>query len=220
MKPEIRGQKSEVSLKVLPSADAEHAKILEAQFGKAERGMIEVVVLGAALCATRDELKRRAINGGENVSLKAWLAEHLPERKYAAAMRAMTLAENAAKMGKLTGNLDIGWLLTASMGELSSELEAKRAKLERLLAQSSGNQLLLWGKEKDAGSADAKHAPRGPARQVQIEQETAEHFWNDWLVNTHREGMKETSWMHLQPSTIRRIAELAKDLASKVKAAT
>ena len=182
--------------------------------------MIEIVVLGAGLVATRDELKRRAIEGGESVSLKQWLEKHLPERSYSTANRAMQLAENAAKMARLTGNTDLGWLLTAGAGELSRDLEAKRAKLEKLLSESSQRQLLLWGGRGDAQGAERKHEPRGPAREVKIEQETAEHFWNDWLVNTHREGMKETSWMHLQPSTIRRIAELAKDLASKVKAAT
>lgn len=150
------GTKNEAGLSVLPNKDEAHAKALDAQFEKAHRGMVEIVVLGAALVATRDELKRRALEQGVSMKasggLKAWMEEHLPNRNYATAFRAMQLAENAAKMAKLSGSVDIGWLLTAGAGEMSRDLENKRARLEKLLADNSQNQLLLWGGEKTSAT--------------------------------------------------------------------
>lgn len=203
-------------LKVI-NAHEEQAKILDAQFDKATRGMIEIVVLGAALIATRDELKRRAVTEGhiDRAGLKGWLAEHLPHRSYSTAHRAMQLAENAAKMAKLSGNVDIGWLLTASAGEMSADLEAKRTKLEKLLAANSQNQMLLFGGAK----SDAKPRPvvgGGAAREVHLEKETAEAFWSDLLVAMEVEGFKEASWMHLDKSTRKALAECLRDLAAKI----
>lgn len=197
------------------SADREQAKLLDAQFAKAERGMVEIVVLGAALIATKGELTRRAIEGGDSVSLKAWLAEHLPERSYSAAHRSMQVAEAAVKAAKLSGSTDLGWLLTAGAGELSRDLESKRAKLEKILAETSQRQLLLWGAEKTATKPDAKGHRTGGAHHDH-EKDTAEAFWSDLLVSLEVEGFKEASWMHLDKTTRKALAESLRDLSVKI----
>jgi len=196
------------------SADREQAKLLDAQFAKAERGMVEIVVLGAALIATKGELTRRAIEGGDSVSLKAWLAEHLPERSYSAAHRSMQVAEAAVKAAKLSGSTDLGWLLTAGAGELSRDLESKRAKLEKILAETSQRQLLLWGAEKTATKPGAAPAHKGAHHDHEVD--TAKSFWSDLLVSLEVEGFKEASWMHLDKTTRKALAESLRDLSAKI----